>query len=71
MLAWGSSNTIFFEAAVAGGIPIIKSIREGFQHSLRKDQSVLFRLRLKDLKDQFLLAHACSASHIEILCDLR
>src|SRR4030095_2788767 len=60
-----------WEVVVIWGAQESEAIGKGLQHTLGKDQSALFGLRLQDFEDQLLLAHACGADNVEIFGDLR
>src|SRR5205807_10643886 len=47
-----------------------ESIGQAFKDALGENQTVLFRLRAEDLKDQLLLAHAARAGNVQFLGNL-
>ena len=50
------------QVVVLGRAQEAEPVRQAFEHALREDQSLLLGLRLQDLEDQILLAHARSRS---------
>ena len=47
-----------------------ETVRQAFQHAFREDQTTLLGLRLQDLEDQLLFAHAGHAFDAELTTDI-
>ena len=58
------------QIVVLGRAQKTKTIRQGLQHTLGKDEPALFGLRGQNLENQFLLAHSGSAGDVHGLGDL-
>ena len=58
------------QVVVVGGAQEAEAVGEHFQHAFREDETALLGLRLEDLEDQLLLAHAGRAGDLEVLGDL-
>jgi hypothetical protein len=58
------------QVVVLGGAQEAEAVRQAFEHAFGEDQAALFRLRLQDLEDQFLLAKAGGVLHAHVLGDL-
>ena len=59
------------QIVVVGRAQESEAVRQDFEHAFREDEAALFGLRLQDLKNQLLLAHAGRAGHAHVLRDLR
>ena len=59
------------QIVVVGRAQESEAIGEHFEHAFREDEPAQLGLRLQDLEDQVLLAHAGRAGHVHVLGDLR
>ena len=59
------------QVVVVGRAQEAESVRQHFEHAFREDEAALLGLRLQDLEDQLLLAHAGRAGDVQVLGDLR
>ncbi len=58
------------QVVVVGRAQEAEAVGQHFEHAFREDEPALLGLRLEDLEDQLLLAHAGRAGDLEILGDL-
>src|SRR6185437_17147854 len=58
------------EVVVLGSAQEAEPIGQAFEHTFTEDEAALFRLRLRDLEDEFLLTQAGRAGDTHILRDL-
>ena len=59
------------QVVVVGRAQEAEAVGQALEHALGEDQAALLGLRLEDLEDQLLLAHAGGALDAEVLGDLR
>ena len=58
------------QVVVVGGPQEPEAVGQDLEHAFREDEPALLGLRLEDLEDQLLLAHAGGARHHQVLGDL-
>ena len=59
------------QVVVVGRAQEPEAVGQHFEHAFREDEPALLGLRLEDLEDQILLAHAGRADDVLVLGDLR
>ena len=59
------------QVVVVGRAQEPEAVGQHFEHAFREDEAALLGLRLEDLEDQLLLAHAGRAGDVQVLGDLR
>ena len=59
------------QVVVVGRAQEAEAVGQHFEHAFREDEAALLGLRLQDLEDQLLLAHAGRAGDGQVLRDLR
>ena len=59
------------QVVVVGRAQEAEAVGQHFEHAFREDEAALLGLRLQDLEDQLLLAHAGRAGDGHVLGDLR
>ena len=58
------------QVVVVGRAQEAEPVGQHFEHAFREDEPALLGLRLEDLEDQLLLAHAGGAGDVQVLGDL-
>ena len=59
------------QVVVVGRAQEAEAVGQHLEHAFREDEAALLGLRLEDLEDQLLLAHAGRAGDVQVLGDLR
>ena len=59
------------QVVVVGRAQESEAVGQHLEHAFREDEAALLGLRLQDLEDQLLLAHAGRAGDVQVLGDLR
>ena len=59
------------QVVVVGRAQEAEAVGQHLEHAFREDEAALLGLRLQDLEDQILLAHAGRAGDVQVLGDLR
>ena len=59
------------QVVVVGRAEEAEAVRQHLEHAFGEDEPALLGLRLQDLEDQLLLAHAGRAGDVQVLGDLR
>jgi hypothetical protein len=59
------------QVVVVGRAQEAEAVGQQLEHAFREDEAALLGLRLQDLEDQVLLAHAGGAGDVEVLAHLR
>ena len=58
------------QVVVVGGAEEAEAVGQHLEHAFREDEAALLGLRLEDLENQLLLAHAGRAGDVQVLGDL-